>query len=66
MFGTEEETSFDYSSFGRFVQENQDRIEEAFQELSDQTYSYPQNDWGFRSLYPDITLDFLRQIISWD
>ena len=58
-FGTEEETSFDYSSFGRFVQENQDRIEEAFQELSDQTYSYPQKMTEvFRSLYPDITLDF--------
>ena len=50
-FGTEEETSF--------VQENQDRIEEAFQELSDQTYSYPQKMTEvFRSLYPDITLDF--------
>ncbi|MCV6650572.1 nucleotidyltransferase [Enterococcus faecium] len=58
-FGTEEETSFDYSSFGRFVQENQDRIEEAFQELSDQTYSYPQKMTEvFRSLYPDIVLDF--------
>ena len=58
-FGTEVETSFDYSSFGRFVQENQDRIEEAFQELSDQTYSYPQKMTEvFRSLYPDITLDF--------
>ena len=41
-FGTEEETSFDYGSFGRFVQQNQDKIEESFHELSDQTYSYPQ------------------------
>ncbi|MGC2924849.1 nucleotidyltransferase family protein, partial [Enterococcus faecium] len=50
---------FDYSSIGRFVQENQDRIEEAFQELSDQTYSNPQKMTEvFRSLYPDITLDF--------
>ncbi|HFJ7926085.1 TPA: nucleotidyltransferase [Enterococcus faecium] len=58
-FGTEEETSFDYSSFGRFVQQNQDKIEESFQELSDQTYSYPQKMTAvFRSLYPDIALDF--------
>lgn len=58
-FGTEEETSFDYGSFGRFVQQNQDKIEESFHELSDQTYSYPQKMTAvFRSLYPDIALDF--------
>lgn len=58
-FGTEEESTFNYEAFGKFVQQNQLRIDREFQRLSDQGMSYPQKMTAvFNTLYPEIALDF--------
>lgn len=58
-FGTEDEATFDYQAFGQFVLHHQDQITKAFQELPDQTMSYPQKmTQVFKHVYPEISLDF--------
>lgn len=58
-FGTEGDHSFDYQVFGSFVQENQEKIDQTFFQLTDQTMSYPQKMTEvFNRLYPAMNLDF--------
>ncbi|OQO70861.1 hypothetical protein BH747_02345 [Enterococcus villorum] len=58
-FGTEEKIAFAYEDFGIFVRQNQYKIQQELQQLSDQAMSYPQKMMNvFTNLYPEITFDF--------
>lgn len=56
-FGTEAQEDFDYQKFGHFAWEEQDRIDAAFQKITDQKLSYPQKmNLVYQELFPDLHL----------
>lgn len=54
-FGTDQETFFDYQAFGRFVLENQEKIDLAFQKITDPSLTYPQKMMTvLQEIYPPL------------
>ncbi|PZL74684.1 nucleotidyltransferase [Enterococcus plantarum] len=58
-FGTDNHAEMDYKLFGEFVNKNQTKIDEAYQQIKNNGLSYPQQMTEvFRKLYPKNGLDF--------
>ncbi|HCM89906.1 MULTISPECIES: nucleotidyltransferase [Vagococcus] len=58
-FGTDSSKSVDYESFGRFHNENIDRINQKYREIKNNGSNYPQlMTQVYRELYPEWQLDF--------
>lgn len=56
-FGTEGSADFDYQAFGRFAWEEQDRVDTAFQKITDQKMTYPQKmNQVYGELFPSLQL----------
>lgn len=58
VFGTDAEDHFDYQDFGAFVATNQSLIDQTFQQLNQQQFSYPEQMRAvFQQLYPTLSLE---------
>ncbi|WP_368251818.1 nucleotidyltransferase [Enterococcus sp. 2201sp1_2201st1_B8_2201SCRN_220225] len=56
-FGTEDSVDFDYQAFGNFAWAEQERVNTAFQQISDQKLSYPQKmSLVYQELFPALHL----------
>lgn len=56
-FGTEDATAFDYQGFGRFAWEEQEQVDAAFQQITDQKMTYPQKmNQVYQALFPSLQL----------
>ncbi|MGX7024346.1 nucleotidyltransferase [Vagococcus hydrophili] len=58
-FGTDSNECLDYGAFGKFHQENSDKINQKYQEIKNNGSNYPQlMTQVYRELYPEWALDF--------